>query len=38
MVHPDYRYTPSLAAAMAAVIAYGVYDVVLGSRIIGTAL
>ncbi len=35
MVHPDYQYTPSLVTSMAAMIAYGVYDVVLGSRIIG---
>jgi glycosyltransferase involved in cell wall biosynthesis len=35
MVHPDYQYTPLLVAAMASMIAYGVYDVVLGSRIIG---
>jgi glycosyltransferase involved in cell wall biosynthesis len=35
MVHPDYQYTPRLITAMASMIAYGVYDVVLGSRIIG---
>jgi glycosyltransferase involved in cell wall biosynthesis len=35
MVHPDYQYTPLLATAMASMIAYGVYDVVLGSRILG---
>jgi glycosyltransferase involved in cell wall biosynthesis len=35
MVHPDYQYTPLLVTAMAAMIAYGVYDVVLGSRIVG---
>lgn len=35
MVHPDYQYTPRLIIAMASMIAYGVYDVVLGSRIIG---
>ena len=35
MVHPDYQYTPLLATAMASMIGYGVYDVVLGSRIIG---
>ena len=35
MVHPDYQYTPLLATAMASMIAYDVYDVVLGSRIIG---
>jgi glycosyltransferase involved in cell wall biosynthesis len=35
MVHPDYQYNPLLVTAMAGMIAYGVYDVVLGSRIIG---
>jgi glycosyltransferase involved in cell wall biosynthesis len=35
MVHPDYQYTPALVAAMAAMVASGVYDVVLGSRILG---
>jgi glycosyltransferase involved in cell wall biosynthesis len=35
MVHPDYQYTPFLVTAMASMIAFGVYDVVLGSRIIG---
>ena len=35
MVHPDYQYTPKLITAMASMIAYDVYDVVLGSRIIG---
>jgi len=35
MVHPDYQYTPLLATAMASMVAYDVYDVVLGSRIIG---
>jgi len=35
MVHPDYQYTPLLVTAMASMIAYGVYDVALGSRIIG---
>jgi glycosyltransferase involved in cell wall biosynthesis len=35
MVHPDYQYTPRLVAALAGMIAYGVYDVVLGSRILG---
>lgn len=39
MVHPDYQYTPKLITAMASMIAYGVYDTVLGSRILGnTAL
>ena len=35
MVHPDYQYTPLLVTPMASMIAYDVYDVVLGSRIIG---
>src|SRR5437762_8008986 len=35
MVHPDYQYTPLLITAMASMVAYGVYDVVLASRIIG---
>src|SRR6267142_3877371 len=35
MLHPDYQYTPRLVTAMASMIAYGVYDVVLGSRILG---
>src|SRR4030095_10995799 len=39
MLHPDYQYTPKLVLAMASMIALDVYDVVLGSRIIGgTAL
>jgi glycosyltransferase involved in cell wall biosynthesis len=35
MVHPDYQYTPKLIHAMAAVIAYDVYPVAFGSRILG---
>lgn len=35
MLHPDYQYTPLLVSAMVSMIAYGVYDVVLGSRILG---
>jgi len=35
MVHPDYQYTPTLVPALVAMIAYGDYDVVLGSRILG---
>jgi len=35
MVHPDYQYTPLLVTPMASMIAFGVYDVVLGSRILG---
>jgi glycosyl transferase family 2 len=34
MVHPDYQYSPKLVPAMAAMIAYGEYDLVLGSRIL----
>jgi glycosyltransferase involved in cell wall biosynthesis len=34
MVHPDYQYSPQLVPAMAAMIAYGEYDFVLGSRIL----
>ena len=36
MLHPDYQYTPKLIRALTAVLAEGVYDVVLGSRILGT--
>ena len=36
MVHPDYQYTPKLVPAMASMIAYGEFDAVLGSRILGT--
>lgn len=35
MVHPDYQYDPRLVPAMAGMVASGVYDVVLGSRILG---
>lgn len=35
MLHPDYQYTPKLVPAMAAMIAWGEYDVALGSRILG---
>lgn len=39
MLHPDYQYEPRLITAMAAMVASDVYDVVLGSRILGnTAL
>jgi glycosyltransferase involved in cell wall biosynthesis len=34
MVHPDYQYSPRLVPAMASMIAYGEYDMVLGSRIL----
>ncbi|HVJ07464.1 MAG TPA: glycosyltransferase family 2 protein [Acidisarcina sp.] len=35
MVHPDYQYTPSLVGPMAGMVASGVYDMVLASRILG---
>ena len=35
MVHPDYQYTPLLVPAMAGMVASGVYDMVLASRILG---
>lgn len=35
MLHPDYQYTPLLVTAMASPVAHGVYDVLLGSRILG---
>ena len=35
MLHPDYQYTPRLIHSMCYIIANGVYDVVLGSRILG---
>ena len=35
MLHPDYQYTPKLIPSMVHLIASGLYDVVLGSRILG---
>lgn len=35
MLHPDYQYTPKLITAIAAMIAYGEFDVILASRILG---
>ncbi len=35
MLHPDYQYTPKLIHAMSSIIAYDVYPVVFGSRILG---
>jgi len=37
MVHPDYQYTPALVTAMSSLIGKGVYDAVLGSRMLGTS-
>jgi glycosyltransferase involved in cell wall biosynthesis len=36
MVHPDYQYAPELVPAMGWLIASQIFDVVLGSRILGT--
>lgn len=35
MLHPDYQYSPRLIHSMCYLIANGVYEVVLGSRILG---
>ena len=35
MVHPDYQYTPRLIPAMVSMVGSGVYECVLGSRILG---
>jgi glycosyltransferase involved in cell wall biosynthesis len=35
MLHPDYQYTPKLLQSMCCIIANDVYQVVLGSRILG---
>ncbi len=35
MIHPDYQYSPLLATSLASMVAYGVYDIALGSRILG---
>jgi glycosyltransferase involved in cell wall biosynthesis len=35
MVHPDYQYEPALVAAIAGMVATGVYDMALASRILG---
>jgi glycosyltransferase involved in cell wall biosynthesis len=35
MVHPDYQYTPKLLPAMISLVGSGLYDCVLGSRILG---
>jgi glycosyltransferase involved in cell wall biosynthesis len=36
MLHPDYQYSPKLLGAMAWLVGSGEFDVVLGSRILGT--
>jgi glycosyltransferase involved in cell wall biosynthesis len=35
MVHPDYQYTPLLLPAMVSLVGHGLYECVLGSRILG---
>ena len=35
MLHPDYQYTPKLMRAMVGVLVEDVYDIALGSRILG---
>jgi len=35
MLHPDYQYTPKLLPVMSYMVASGLYDMVLGSRILG---
>ena len=35
MLHPDYQYSPKLIVSLAGLVAYGEYDVALGSRILG---
>jgi glycosyltransferase involved in cell wall biosynthesis len=35
MLHPDYQYTPKLITPMASMIAEGIFDAVIGSRILG---
>jgi glycosyltransferase involved in cell wall biosynthesis len=35
MLHPDYQYTPKLIPAMCQLVSTNLYDVVLGSRILG---
>ena len=37
MVHPDYQYTPKLVPAMASMIAFGEYDAVIASRMLGNS-
>jgi glycosyltransferase involved in cell wall biosynthesis len=36
MVHPDYQYEPRLVGSIAAMVSSGVYDICLGSRILGS--
>ena len=36
MLHPDYQYEPRLSVTLASMVATDIYDVVLGSRILGS--
>lgn len=39
MIHPDYQYSPLLVSAIASMVAYGEYDLAMGSRmLLGGAL
>ena len=38
MLHPDYQYTPKLIPAIASMLAFEEYDVVIASRMLGGAL
>jgi len=35
MLHPDYQYNPRLIGAMASIVAEDIYNIMLGSRILG---
>jgi len=35
MLHPDYQYEPRLITALASLVASGVYDIAIGSRMLG---
>jgi glycosyltransferase involved in cell wall biosynthesis len=35
MLHPDYQYSPKLIVSLVGMIAYGEFDIALGSRILG---
>lgn len=38
MLHPDYQYDPRLILAMGSMLAENIYDIVLGSRILGSKI
>ena len=37
MLHPDYQYTPKLIPAIASMMAFGEYDAVIASRMLGNS-